>query len=1767
MAAKVRLPRKRIFSLKGNQVELAIGLLIVSILEARSADATVSRDGLTGNVAPALDAQPTPPTLEKMLGVAPDTIKTISLDELKAHLTGAVLASLGLDDKVIDLLDHDQAAAIQQLEDAYQQKLAQLEGDGGHIAAMDGDGSGSTDDGQGDDSGQSDDSSQGGDDGDDSGDQDAGFLGLGHDYLPLLILAGVGGIAAAGIIATNNDDDVNHSPTAANDAFSTNENSAVTFDVRTNDTDSDGDSLTVTQINGTAIDQTHPVTVTGGVISIGADGKLTFTPSANYFGTPSFTYTVSDGHGGTSTATVNLTVNHVNQAPVNTVPGSVSANAGSVVAVSGLSISDVDGGSGYTTTIKVGNGILSIIGTVTGGAAVAGIGTNTLVLTGTIDQINATLKALGYTSGSGFLGDTTLTITTSDGSLTDTDTVALHVTTALSGVAEDGLIAGATVYVNGVAVGTTGADGKFAIAGLTSNGIITVVGGTNVDTGLPNTLTLSAPMGSTVVNPLTTMLVGLMADGNSLADANHKLAMAFGLPDGTDFSHFDFLSADSDPALALAAQKVATEIATVMVLAGADGGDAAMASVLAHIVAAINAGGTVDLTNLATIHDLLEGSGLSDAQMNSIAAHAASINAAIAAATSSGDITDTVGSSYPGGTNPPVDGVLAVTQDNIADIAAHAADYAALGITTLDVVGDVLSLTDAQANALDGAGLHFADGDDVTVDTDGGTLATSLKGLERLGISTILVAGGSVTVEAGSGLGDIAVAGMPHFVGAGGALSVTLDVSAGTVDPTVDLSSLASALHGAGVSHISVAGGELVLTDAQATALVGGGVDITAASDVGLTATSDEVHSLVTDLSLHGLTSVLTEASVDHLDVVGDHITLSDAEAGALAGAGIDFAVGDDVTVSSGDGTHLSTSLKGLSDLHVDTVLVSGGSLVIDAGAGLGGISASGLPHFVGAAGDPSVTLNVTPGTVDPSTDLSSLATSLHGDGVDHIGVVGGGLTLTDAQATELVHGGLDITAASDVTLTASADEVHSLVSDLTLHGLTSVLHEASVDHIDVAGDNITLTDTEAGWLTDSGIDFATGDDVTVTTGDSTHLGTTLKGLANLHVDTVMVAGGSVVIDAGSGLGDISASGLPHFVGASGDPSVTLDVTPGTVDPSQDLSSLATSLHDAGIDHIGVVGGGLTLTDAQANELIHGGLDITAASDVGLTATSDEVHSLVTDLTLHGLTSVLHEASVDHIDVVGDNITLTDTEAGWLSGSGIDFATGDDVTVTSGGSTHLGTSLKGLADLHVDTILVNGSSLVIDAGASLATLSTEALPHIIASGGGDADVTLNVAAGTLDPSTDLSTIAHNLAAAGVDHIGVTGGGLTLSGDQALAFADAGINFAHDADITVDLTAAQLGQLAASPSEVYAFGVDHVHVTDGGPVDLTDADASALIAAGVDFVALDDVHVHAAGTHLSSTLSDLQSLHVDSVAVAAGVHDLHIEAGDLSTVTSTDLPQFDVDQSNASLNVTLHVDTTQLADLDRLGESLKDAGIDHFGLDQPLDSYDAATQAYMEQITHDTGISFVYDPQTSGVEDYTGFGQDTAVTSSDKGLVQSIITAFQELEDHGHGGQVVVQDDVIPALAESGALRAYTADTLVVDGSHSGDLLLTTLKDIADLGVDHVVVSNGAGPAYVDIGNLGDDATQVKALFDTLNQNVTGSKIFEGNAHVALVVDEAVAKALGQIDGSMEKLASLGFTEVDVLADTGSTTAPITSTAVEVKLIGQDDDLYKHLHHG
>ncbi|MFW1506114.1 tandem-95 repeat protein [Vibrio parahaemolyticus] len=127
---------------------------------------------------------------------------------------------------------------------------------------------------------------------------------------------------------------VNDSPVAVDDTTSIQEDTAVTIDVLTNDTDVDGDKLSI---------ESASVPKEQGTVEV-VNGKLVFTPAENFNGDAEITYTVTDGQL-TDEAKVTVTVNPVNDAPTIKVDAveSITEDAVSIdTVVATLTVRDTD---------------------------------------------------------------------------------------------------------------------------------------------------------------------------------------------------------------------------------------------------------------------------------------------------------------------------------------------------------------------------------------------------------------------------------------------------------------------------------------------------------------------------------------------------------------------------------------------------------------------------------------------------------------------------------------------------------------------------------------------------------------------------------------------------------------------------------------------------------------------------------------------------------------------------------------------------------------------------------------------------------------------------------------------------------------------------------------------------------------------------------------------------------------------------------------------------------------------------------------------------------------------------------------------------------------------------------------------------------------------------------------------------------------------------------------------------------------------------------
>ena len=123
----------------------------------------------------------------------------------------------------------------------------------------------------------------------------------GDDNFSYTVSDGNGGEAKAvvnvKIQEKNDDSDSNHAPIAKDDSVSTDYETKVIIDVLANDSDEDGDTLTIKSVSSPSY----------GVAEI-KNGKIEYRPNSDFSGSDSFNYTVEDENGATSSATVTVMV-------------------------------------------------------------------------------------------------------------------------------------------------------------------------------------------------------------------------------------------------------------------------------------------------------------------------------------------------------------------------------------------------------------------------------------------------------------------------------------------------------------------------------------------------------------------------------------------------------------------------------------------------------------------------------------------------------------------------------------------------------------------------------------------------------------------------------------------------------------------------------------------------------------------------------------------------------------------------------------------------------------------------------------------------------------------------------------------------------------------------------------------------------------------------------------------------------------------------------------------------------------------------------------------------------------------------------------------------------------------------------------------------------------------------------------------------------------------------------------------------------------------
>jgi ELWxxDGT repeat protein len=208
------------------------------------------------------------------------------------------------------------------------------------------------------------------------------------------------------------------------------------LDANKNNMIDSGEQITLNQMISWADTKTSP--------------KVKYLGLSNYNGPDSLQYVVKDsansiGVPPADAATVSITVNAVNDAPINTIggvadfktkPQSINEDTPLVFnATNGnqIVVTDVDLTGVGQVTLKSTNGTLTL-GSLTGLTSVVGNGTASVVIKGALSDLNDALDGLTFNPNLNFNGASAITVTTSDlggsgsgGTKTDTDTLAITV--------------------------------------------------------------------------------------------------------------------------------------------------------------------------------------------------------------------------------------------------------------------------------------------------------------------------------------------------------------------------------------------------------------------------------------------------------------------------------------------------------------------------------------------------------------------------------------------------------------------------------------------------------------------------------------------------------------------------------------------------------------------------------------------------------------------------------------------------------------------------------------------------------------------------------------------------------------------------------------------------------------------------------------------------------------------------------------------------------------------------------------------------------------------------------------------------------------------------------------------------------------------------------------------------------------------------------------------------------------------------------------------
>ncbi len=1268
------------------------------------------------------------------------------------------------------------------------------------------------------------------------------------------------------------------------------------------------------------------VTFTGTVADINAAlTTLSYQGNLNFNGTDTLSVTVNDqantGSGGalTDTGSFDIAVQAVNDQPHLTLPADQSVNEDTSLAISGISVADVDANGGdVEVTLSVGSGTLTLADT-TGLTFSTGTGAGdaSVTFTGTVADINAALTTLSYQGNLNFNGTDTLSVTVNDqantgsgGALTDTGSFDIAVQAVndqphLTLPADQSVNEDTSLAISGISVADVDANGGDVEVTLSvGSGTLTLADTTGLTFSTGTGAGDASVTFTGTVADINAALTTLSYQGNLNFNGTDTLSVTVNDQANTgsggaltDTGSFDIAvqAVNDQPHLTLPADQSVNED-TSLAISGisvadvdANGGDV-------EVTLSVGSG-TLTLADTTGL-TFSTGTGAGDASVT-FTGTVADINAALTTLSYQGNLnfngTDTLSVTVNDQANTGSGGAL--TDTGSFDIAVQAvndqphltlpADQSVNEDTSLAISG--ISVADVDANGGDvEVTLSVGSGTLTLADTTGLTFSTGTGAGDASVTFTGTVADINAALTTLSYQGNLNFNGTDTLsvtvndqanTGSGGALTDTgsFDIAVQAVNDQPHLTLPADqsvnedtslAISGISVADVDANGG-----DVEVTLSVGSGT-LTLADTTGLTfstgtgagdasvtftGTVADINAALTTLSYQGN---LNFNGTDTLSVtVNDQANTGSG--GALTDTGsFDIAVQavndqPHLTLPADQSVNEDTSLA-ISGISVADVDANGGDVEVTLSVGSGTLTladTTGLTFSTGTgAGDASVTFTGTVADINAALTTLSYQGNLNFNGTDTLSV-----TVND-QANTGSGGALTDTGSFDIAVQAVNDQPHlTLPADQSVNEDTSLaISGISVADVDANGGDVEVTlSVGSGTLTladTTGLTFSTGTgagDASVTfTGTVADINaalTTLSYQGNLNfngTDTLSVTVNDQA-NTGSGGALTDTGSFDIAVQAVNDqPHLTL---PADQSVNEDTSLAISGISVADVDANGgdvevtlsVGSGTLTLADTTGLTFSTG----TGAGDASVTFTGTvaDINAALTTLSYQGNlnfngTDTLSVTVNDQANT-GSGGALTDTGSFDIAVQAVNDQ--PHLTLPADQSVNEDTSLA-ISGISVADVDANGGDVEVTLSVGSGTLTladTTSLTFSTGTGAGDASVTFT---GTVaDINAALTTLSYqgNLNFNGTDTLSVTvndqantgsGGALTDTGSFDIAVQAVNdqphLTLPADQSVNEDTSLAISG---ISVADVDANGGDVEVTLSVGSGTLTLADTTSL----------------------------------------------------------------------------------------------------------------------------------------------------------------------------------------------------------------------------------------------------------------------------------------------------------------------------------------------------